>query len=511
MKTILAGKNFDLGFQSDIARDLLGRGAAFRLYDYIPENEASVRKRGGYTWATQDLNGLGGASNMVAVAWAPFSGDPHLIEIADTGRLYRSTKFDGATGDSLISATGLTPTFRPFWHRDRVLFLAGLNQAAASPQKYYDTGSLVYGTAAVGGSPPQARVGWSFGDYVALANGYVGGTLFPNRIWYSGVGNSDSWATGTSFFDVVEIEEIVAGTVLSNVQVVWGYSQCFLLLGDTPPAPGNLTKRFRFSQGCMDGRTLAKYREYAIWANETGIWKTDGSTLTDLTARCGISIFWRKLVDQFAAKQGWSACGGVIHGSYFITVTNSSGTNLGTVVIDVERESATVFTNVKATMYAEKSAGPGTSVADGHEELFFAHSSLPRAGQVSRLWFPSAANSADADGVDVLPKLETPYYNMGTTAEKRIKQMLIGYDLRAPGGGSPYLQVETIMSPEATSYRARTPTLPATTKKTRRSVDVREKSVGVGLRIVQVGASTDTRLYEIELAGYPHEASRDGR
>lgn len=505
--TTLVGRNFDLGFQSDLARDQLPRGAAYRMRDWIPQDEAALRKRGGWAHASRDLNGLSAAVRMSGVGWAPFAGDPHLISLSEGGKLYQHKTFDSSSG-SFVGATSLAPlTHNPFWHRDRMIVLQGLGAAAATPKKYYDTGGTSYAVADLGGTPPQATVGASWGDYLLLANGYVGGTRYPQRVWPSGVGDPESWNPGAAFFDAPQ--EVVKILPLRTVIIVWGYENTWMYTGDTPPGAGggNLARRDLFSgNGCMDGRSVASYREYVIWANNAGVWKTDGATLTNLTYRGGISLYWKSLVSSFNFQTGWSAAGGVYYGHYLISIHNSSGQLVTTLVCDLETETWFEWTNVRASMYASRSASAGTAAADGHEELFFANRALPRVEDISPCWTPTASNASDADGVDVEPELDLPFYVLGSPGMKRVRRAYVKYDLRG-AGGSPTLTVSTITSPEATVYTARNPVLKATTQMTRKAVDIRKACLGVGLSIVQSGPSADTRISDIEFEAHPWESS----
>lgn len=503
--TLLVGRNFDLGFQSDTSRDQLPRGAAYRMRDWIPQLEAPLRKRGGWSQASADLNAASAATSLSGLAWAPFAGDPHLISLSEIGKLYRSTTFANGTFIGATHGQGLT--HRPFWHRDRMIVPAALGGAAANPYKYYDSGGGVYATAVIGGTPPQARGGFSWGDYLVLFNYYEGGVLKNYRMAFSSVGNPDAWVysgASSSHFDIPE--EMVAGLQLRNVIIAWGYANTYMITGDTPPPGGNLARRTLFNgNGCFDGRSVATYREYAIWANNAGVYRTDGATLTDLTKAGGISLFWRELVRGFSQQQGWKAAGGVYAGNYVLTVTTPAGVAT-TLICDLDRQVWTTFTNIEAVMFAERSAGPGTALMDGSEELFFAHPNAPRAARMSTCWDPDATVALDGDGAAVLPEIEFAFDKVGETAMKRVRRAFVNYDIRT-AGASPSLAVSAVFSPEDAAYTA-LGSLPTTTELTRDFVDVREQTYGIGLKIAQVGASADTRLYEIELEGHLLEGTR---
>ena len=54
--TQILDPHFALGFQTDVSRDLLPAGAAYRMKDWIPALEAPVRKRGGFDHASAARN-----------------------------------------------------------------------------------------------------------------------------------------------------------------------------------------------------------------------------------------------------------------------------------------------------------------------------------------------------------------------------------------------------------------------------------------------------------------------
>ena len=513
----IGGQRFDGGFQSDVSREFIPSTGAYRIKDFIPEDGAPARKRGGWGLGSTNLNTLSPTVNYVsAVVWVRFAGDPHLVAISDTGRVFYM-KNPGSGDGTFVGASGLGPfTSRPFWHRTFAIIPQGHNVAAATPQKYYDTGGHVYAIANLGGTPPQAVAGYSWGDYAVLMNGTVGGTAYPYRVWWSDPGQPESWTTGSSFFDMDD--EVVGGMPLGINQLFWGYDRVWMLTGDTPPPGGNLAKRYLFTQGCMDARSLVNYRSFAFWANQEGVWKTDGTTLVDVTTTAGISLFWRALVKNFRLSQGWTAAAGIIHDNYYISISDNTGTHLTTLVYDIDRNIWYEHSNIQAAMYAERYAGPGTAIAQGSAETFFGHRAQPLVGTTSQLWLPDATNMVDGDGIAVQPQIETPFYKFFTFWHRRIipaqepqrfRAMWLGYDLRAPGGGAPYFTVEYAHSPEpGAAYTMLTDQPQASDRQIRARVGINDKGSGMGFRLIQVGQSVDTRLYNIQIEGHPLESSR---
>lgn len=520
-RTIPLSENFDQGFVSDLSRDELGKSAAFRMRDYIPQLESPLRKRGGWAYGSPDLGAIGGtAASVASGGYLPFPGDGHVVAVSNAGSLYQLKRFDGAGGATVTDTgdTAIVPSWPIFWHKTGTkaygIILAGLSQTGRVPKKYFDTtGAGAYQSQPLGGTPPLARMGFSWGDYLVLGNYYdpTSPTTLTNYRWaFSAVGNPDSWTlsgVNASTWDFPE--EIIAGAPVRNAILAWGYDNCHILTGDTPPPGGNLSRKILFAgNGTFDGRSVATWRDYAIWANSAGVYSSDGATLTDLTADGGISVYYRALVQGFAFTQGWSALGGIYRDRYVLTIRNAAGTVVTTLVCDLVRKVWTEWTNVQAALFFHRAAGPGTALIDGSEELFFAHLSQPRLGRVSTLWTPSATYASDGDGTAVLPSLETPYYDMGNESLKRIRNLYLKYDIRT-AGASPLLRVSYTLDPTpGAAYTVATPDLITTDVQKRRSVRIGKSGLGVGLKIDQVGMSADTRLYGIEAEGHGWEASR---
>lgn len=520
-QTLPLSRNFDQGFVSDVARDELGPAQAYRMRDWIPQLDAPLRKRGGWSNGSPDLSSLGGtAASVASLGFLPFAADGHAVAISNAGSVYQLKRFDGA-GGALVTDTGDTsiiPSWPVFWHHTGTksygIVLPGLAQAGKVPKKYYDTtGAGAYQAQPLGGTPPLARFGYSWGDYLVLGNYYDPSsptTLLNYRLAFSAVGNPDSYTlTGASGSTFDFPEEIIAGLPLLNTTLIFGYNTVYTLTGDTPPPGGNLARKPLFQKnGTFDGRTVAPWREYAIWANASGVFSSDGATFTDLTEAGGISNYYRSLVSGFAFSQGWSAVGSILYDRYVLTLRNAAGALITTLVCDLNRKVWTEWTNIPAANFAQRPAGPGTALFGGGEELFAAHLGLPRIITLSGLFSPVLANAADADGAAVLPSLETPFYNMGFSGQKRIRNLYVAYDIRT-AGGSPVLRASAVTTPESgAAYTQLSPDLITTTQQRRAPVGVRKPALGVGLKIVQVGASADTRLYGIEAEGHPRERTR---
>jgi len=515
----LAAQNFDGGMTQDRSRDQLSKSQAWRIADFIPQDGAPLRKRGGWAFASADLNAVqSGPARMQAVAWAPFASAGHLLSVGNGGNCYRMGPSGAINSSSgvFVGTVPSPPLTRPFWHKDRIIVPCGV-AGGSDPYKYYDSGGGTYVLAAVGGTPPRGRWGFSYGDYLVLGNGWDPSssyTLRPDRLWFSNVGNADSWNTTTNggFMDFGR--EIIGGGWNRSIFLVWGYDQTWLISGSIPPPGGDFAKTPLFSVGCLDQRSICRWEDYFIWASPGAVYKTDGTSLSDITKEAGVSQLWRNATTGFNRNTNWVCAAGMLYGQYYVTVIDSSGINRMTMVLDLSNYTATTHTNIDATMYAERISGEGTPSEPGVDELFGAWLNGPRAMRLSGIWVPTSANRFDASGAAVLPVLETPFFKQGRTEEKRFRFMYVGYDLR-DGGESPAMAVGYALSPELTTYKepvywSGAPQLyPAGQAFDRRRLDIRAHSEGVSLRFRLTQAAADFRLSEIEFEGHPWEGSRN--
>jgi hypothetical protein len=194
---------------------------------------------------------------------------------------------------------------------------------------------------------------------------------------------------------------------------------------------------------------------------------------------------------------GWSIAGSVFDDYYFYAVMNGS-TLVDCGMIDLARFAWIRLSNIDALCFFSRLYP---------QELFFGNAGEPRLSQLSDIFIPSSSNKADADGTNVLPILEYPYFE-GEPGVKTGQRLYLGYDIRDAASDNPVLTVSYITSPEQTSYTALTPTLAETTGYTRAAVQLDTPLNGIGVKITQTNPSSDTRIYALEADIQPRERSR---
>lgn len=510
---------FNRGYVSDIARDQLPPGAAYRMKDWLPEFGARLRGRGGWTFTSPDLNGVSACAALTAVGWGPFPTDEILVMIATNGKVYWDRNFDGVTAhfaSSLvtnISAGSPGQLTHPLvWHKNLgpapftggLIVLAPYNASYLPNAIYNSSGIQVVGLGPAN-LTPRGCVGASYGDYFLLANGDINaGTRRYNRIWVSNLGDAFTWTTGTDFWDSA-IPVIIGMQVLRTGILVFGFTQTSFITGDIPPANSNWSEKIVFSDiGCFDARCIAKYEDTVIFANPTGVYMTDGVTLHELTAAAGVQQRWRELVANFDFQTGWTATASIFRRKYIITICDNTGTFVTCHVFDLDQPIAYEFTNITARMFAHKPLGAGDTVA-GYEGLY----AVPRAGTKIQgyhsMWMTPDV-MVDGDGSNVLPQLETPFYKPGGPGQKIFRSARATYDVRSASGSTPSLSVDYATEPTGAYTNAGS--LPTTTDEDRQRVDIRQRSRGIALRVTQVGKSGHTSFGEIELDAKVLEAMR---
>jgi hypothetical protein len=262
-------------------------------------------------------------------------------------------------------------------------------------------------------------------------------------MYFSAAGNPHSWDLTNGYLDMPS--EIIAIVPRGNTIFVFGRGGTHLIIGDTPPPGGNLTvRRWAFSQGCYSSRSTATYKDYVIFANESGVWKTDGSQPINLTQIMGVDTLYRSLYQSLG--NGYLPLG-VLRNYLFVGL--GQGASGGTMVMDLDRNICLgLFTNVKAASFAPIWEYPGIG---RRADLAFAQKSLVRAARLDACFNPGTGSSiqsggpADADGTPVMPSLLTGFSNLGTNGYKRFRRGFLSYRFANPSSAS--LSINALTDP----------------------------------------------------------------
>jgi len=470
--------NFSRGIVADVAREDIPRGAVWDMVDLIPDLGAPLRGRGSWKYASP----AGGSGSLVlAVGWGDFISGQHLVKLTDGGTLFG------------VSADGTTQTVRgsmnlvaqqPFMHRNKLIFpCPGHNPV------YYDGDNPV---ADLGGGAPQAYYGCAYKDYTVLARD----ATHPTRLWFSDPGNPQHWDTTNSWLDgTYAVTGIVA---MKNAILIFSLGHVEKITGSIPPPGTDMSKGPFLAIGTPDARSIVNYGDFVVWANQTGVWMTDGAVAQDLTKAAGVKQRWLALTNSIGTL---GVTGGIIRDHYVVTLWDSA-TLKDTWLIDLTKKTMWRASNISALMYA---TGTG-----GRERVYFADRESTRVGEITDLFFPAVGDYADADGVTIQPNVELPYYRP-TKGLKRWKNIYVDADVRDPAATNPVLGVAYVTSPESGAYTPLTSvTFGETATDTRRRIPIRVRSAGIGLALAQVNGAGGTRIYSVEADVLAEEGSKIG-
>jgi hypothetical protein len=472
----------------DKPRDQLPRDAAHNIQDYIPDQlGVALRKRGGWEYHGATLNSLNASAGQPSkVGVAPFAAGTQVIAFdSSLNRL-----FDLTNGADRGAAQNPAP---PAFYRE--LFIFGKSDAAAAPMKYTGSGA----PATLGGSPP------NMGSLAVYKNllcgvGFSGSVL--SRIYFSGESNPESWNTTIGYIDASRSIRGIAA--LPNALLILEDQGLERIRGDVPPGTAAFNMELEpvaSDVGCHSADAFAVYNDKCYFADEDGVYETDGAQVRDLTKEGGLSNFYRT---QFASvgASGRVALG-VWRGFLWLSLQGSSDAFVDLLVCEIKTRAWLRFTNIRAYNFANQFGST--------DELYFSNrdTSSKKIGKLSAIFNPVAGVKNDADGDAVTPVLETSFYALGSQYRKRWRHVYVSYDVRDAASDNPALTVSYLTSPEATSYTALSPTLPETTVRTRvRRAIGTTPSYGIALKIAQSNASSDTRGYSLEADVRPLEGSR---
>lgn len=468
-----------VGIARDYSRDQLPPGYVWNLQDYFPNTlGAPLRKRGGWAYAS---SALGASTGTIYTIYADFTAGATLLTVDNTGVLWKI-----ASSTSAASA-GSVVIGKPVFYANRVIF----PDTTASGVYSYTGGT----TGALPGAPPDGQYAAVYKDRLILANT----PALPKRAYFSAAGDPTSWDTTNSWVDVSR--PITGLAALSNALLVFSNAGTERIRGSTPPPGSDFVLEKVSDYGCVDDNSIALWNDRVVYADTNGIYMTDGSATTDLTAIGLIQSYWRTLLASYTSS--WTLAGGVFRNYYFMSVLGGSGDCL---VCDLLNRTWFRLQNCSFSSFAE---------AKGTLQDFYAGlNSIGRVAKLTGIFSPAAANKNDADGTAVTPVVEYPMAR-GFTRVRRSwrpaggqthwRRLYLSYDLRDAATDTPVLTLSYVTTPEATSYTSLTPTLAETTKYARagRSFGPTGERGGkiipeLGVKIAQTNASSDTRLYVLE-------------
>lgn len=325
------------------------------------------------------------------------------------------------------------------------------------------------------------------GVTVSTVQAGVGFSTSP-RIFFSGAGDPESWDTTNRYIDTSG--NLVALAALPNALLCFHAGTVERIRGSIPPgsAAANMELDPLFSDVGLVGNDAVDVAEgYCYWADESGVYRTDGTALTDLTKQGEMSSYWREQAGLAAGSIALK----VWRGYLWISLLDASDNYVDFLVCDIDKRAWFRFRNIKAYNFATQYGAT--------DELYFSNrdTSSKKIGTLSNVFDPDG-NISDADGDAVAPKLETGIYKLKSEGEKRWRHIYLNYYLTDTGSPDPNFTISYVTDPADAGHTSFGSFSMTGATRERRRLKLGRPASGVGLKIQQSNASGDTRIYAIE-------------
>jgi hypothetical protein len=384
------------GMTRDFAVDSLPSGYLWDLVDAVPNRKgARIDQRGAWSYFS---------TAYPASIWggyhAAFTGGQKLLIVANS----QVWDVNQTTGSGTAYGAGPAKMVQNGVKlNDRVYFMDGTGAMVPTVVTYSAAGT------ALPASAPKAKVGIPYKGRLVLA----GDPANPSRVSFSpleddggppAAWDAEAWI-GTN-------NEVTGLAAMAGQILVFHPAAVERIRGSIPPGTNievddMFTETLTEQVGCTLPHTIVPWRENIIFADERGVFLTDGSTVRNLAELGGIGDFWRLAYGNRITDQGVSA--GIFLDYLLITVNasvSSTAVNF-TLVCDLNTRSWFRFTNFPATCYIQSEAAM--------EQCWVGHLGTNRLARVSTMFMdpvptPSPApDYIDGNGLNVLPSFTTGF------------------------------------------------------------------------------------------------------
>lgn len=313
--------------------------------------------------------------------------------------------------------------------------------------------------------------------------------------------------TWDSFSYVKATHPVTGVAALTNMILIFSAGSCERLRGTAPPSAtssGDFTLEPAFGQGCSDPGSIVVYGDRVIWANEKGVFTSDGAAIKDLTESGGLKQYWSTLMASIYPSAGTATTPGTLaagaYGKYYVISATPNGGSAMTMLCDLESGRWFFFSNMTVLMFAESQ--------EATDQLFMAVPGSTSVGELSSCFTTAGRSNSgltDANGTTIAPVLELPFYRMGS-GSVRFRDIFLGVSIDNTSGGAGSLLFDYVTQPDspASAYvnvtdDAGVPiSQGATSGPAVCRVPLHVKGNGLGLRVRQSGGSRKTAFYELE-------------
>jgi len=469
----------------DQAREVLPPGYLWDVVDWVPQMiDSLLTSRGGWIWGSA----AGASADFNSGILAPYtSGEQNLGNAGGTLYGISNTPPYPLTNRGAVPATVKQ---NPVMLFDQVVWLDGAG--ASTPTIVAPSGAPAPIAAA---NAPKATLGTIWGEYLVVANqpGH------EDTVYWAPPDDATQPWDPNAFWRTTGQVTGLAG--LRTIILVFHASSIERLRGSRPPAgtdKGDMILEPLFQQvGTTEAKTIAYWQENVLFADEHGVHITDGAVLRNLIQQGSMATYWRGLYNH---KTSISAT--VFLDYYVVSIIRDDGLT-DCLVCDLNARQWFRFSNIAAvSMWAS-----GGTV--GMERFWGGIQGTDRLARFSSCFFPIVSNTPaqDANGVNVLPYLETGWYRLAPEGRKRIRFAYLSYDARVSAASPDPLQLSYILGPADTNWMT-AGTLPITSDYSRFRLPVGKAPYGIAFRLQQLQPTDVTRVSDLAVEVHPIDRGR---
>lgn len=492
------------GMVQDLPRHQIPDDAAWDLVNYVPNHDRGpLSRRRGWTWTGNSISAVAASvARLPIVGGTPQNSIP--IGIDEHGGVWNTS------AGTFAGSTGGTPLIKPIVFSEKYI----VTSASTGLTKPYHTDiSNIPSVSSISAAPTGAMFGTVYKERLLLANSSSGGTGdIANRIWFSSVGDPLTWDLSNSFIDSSN-QEVRGLWALRDQVLVFSGANTERLTGAVPPPGTDMELKPLFNVGCPHQNSLAGTEDFVVFANEEGVYMTDGFSLEDLTQTGGIKQYWVNNGPGAALRNwnGYTAAGYIYLGYYIISIVSvPPAATEYTLVCDLARRVWFRFTNLLFRSYA--TAGLSTKFQAGS-------ASFSRNADLATMFAATAnlvADYRDGDESTISASLHTRYYQPDGFNEKRFNFLYLDYDMKKVQSIDSTVDVayEKPLSTWTNTYTS-AGSLSTTSASSvgqsvvgRRRLPLRFASPGFSLRVTNTNGARFLRLFGVEADVAAYERSR---
>jgi hypothetical protein len=344
---------------------------------------------------------------------ASFARGQKLL-ISAGARIYDVNPSTGAATDLAAGPSSMVQNAVKL--RDRVYFPDG--QGTAPPYVATYDGATV-SIAQLPSSAPNGKVALAYKDRLLVGSG---ADVFYSPLEIDG-GPTSAWDPLSKVGTTAEVTGLAG---MPGQTLVFHPAMIERIRGSIPPGQDldsdmyvdTLTDQV----GCTEPQTIVSWRENIIFADERGIFITDGATVKNLVEIGGMGDFWRIAYGNRVAGSSVS-CGIFLD---YLLVTVITPVAPFTLVCDLNARSWMRFTNFGASCYIPSE---GTQ-----EEIYCGDHATRRLMTVASMFVDPpvtvrpAPDYIDGNGVPVLGQIATGFKRLGNEEGlSRIRNVLVSY------------------------------------------------------------------------------------